>query len=94
MRPPDIGPRVVVYIGQGCHLCALALEAVRGACGDAFEVVDITGVAELEATYRGRIPVVSLDGAPVFTFFVDETALRALLSRSPGNGVAPPRSGA
>jgi hypothetical protein len=57
----------------------VALEGVRAACGDAFEVVDITGVADLEVAYRGRIPVVELDGTPVFTFFVDEEALRALL---------------
>ena len=70
---------VRVYVADGCHLCGPAVETVRAVCGDAFTVVSITGDAELERRYRERLPVVELDGDPVFTFGVDEDDLRAAL---------------
>lgn len=70
---------VVVFVGQGCHLCEAALEVVRDACGDGFTVVDITGNPDLELAYRTRIPVVEVDGAIAFTYFVDRKALEERL---------------
>jgi hypothetical protein len=75
-------PRVTVYVARGCHLCGPALEAVRAACGDAFTVVDVTGVPDLEQRYRERLPVVEVDGEAAFTYVVDEDALRARLERA------------
>jgi Glutaredoxin-like domain (DUF836) len=43
------------------------------------EVVDIGGDADLEARYRELLPVVEIDGEPVFTWFVDPDALRERL---------------
>jgi hypothetical protein len=70
---------VVVYVGQGCHLCDAALEVVRDVCGDAFAIVDITGDPGLERKYRERIPVVEIDGATAFTYFVHRDALRTAI---------------
>lgn len=73
------GSRVRVYVAQGCHLCEVALETVAAVCGEGFATVDITGVPELEAAYRERIPVIEVDGEVAFTYVVQEGALRALL---------------
>jgi hypothetical protein len=71
--------RVTLFHAEGCHLCERALEVVREVCGDDVELVDIGGDRALEARYRERIPVVELDGEPVFTYFVDADALRRRL---------------
>jgi hypothetical protein len=73
-------PRIVVFVAQGCHLCEAALEIVASVCGDAHEVVDITGDTALEAQYRERIPVVEVDGIERFTYFVTPEALRAAIA--------------
>jgi hypothetical protein len=44
------------------------------------EEVDIGGDPGLEAAYREWIPVVEIDGARAFTYFVDEAALRRRLA--------------
>jgi glutaredoxin len=70
---------VVLYTAEGCSLCARALEVVREVQVEVpfdLEVVDIDGVAELEARYRELIPVVEIDGERAFTYFVDANALR------------------
>jgi hypothetical protein len=42
----------VVYVAEGCHLCAAALEIVDRVCAGDFERVDIGRDPELEAAYR------------------------------------------
>ncbi len=72
---------VTVYTAPGCSLCERALEVARGVrdeLGFELTVVDIEGVAELEARYRELIPVVEIDGERAFTYFVDANALRQL----------------
>jgi len=81
--------RVVLYHAQGCHLCEVALEVVRGAQAEEpfeLELVDIGGVPELESAYRERIPVVEIDGDEAFTYHVFNDALLARLrvDSSPG----------
>jgi Glutaredoxin-like domain (DUF836) len=64
-------------------LCSRALEVVREVGEEvafSLEVVDIGGDADLEARYREQLPVVEIDGARAFTYFVDADALRARLS--------------
>jgi glutaredoxin len=73
--------RIVLYHAQGCHLCDRARE-VLDRIGEEFEAVDITGVPELEAAYREWLPVVEIDGARAFVYYVDEAALRRRLARS------------
>ena len=70
---------VVLYTAEGCSLCERALEVVRAVqdeVGFELDVVDIEGVAELEARYRELIPVVEIDGHQAFTYFVEANALR------------------
>ena len=52
--------------------------------GDAFEEVDIGGDDALEAAYREWLPVVEIDGARAFVYFVDPGALRRKVAQSPG----------
>ena len=71
-------PRVVLYSGRGCHLCDRA-RAVLEASGAVFDEVDITGDPELESAYREWLPVVEIDGARAFVYYVDPGALRRKL---------------
>jgi glutaredoxin len=79
---PRSRPEVTVYVAESCSLCGPALDVVRAVEAElAFElrIVDIAGDATLERDYRERIPVVEIDGEPVFTYFVDRAALRTAL---------------
>ncbi|HEX2060486.1 MAG TPA: glutaredoxin family protein [Thermoanaerobaculia bacterium] len=76
-----MAPAVVLYGAANCSLCEAALEVVRRVCGDGFEYVPIDGDPELEARYRELLPVVEIDGEPVFTYFVEPNALRERLAR-------------
>jgi glutaredoxin len=71
----------LVLLGRpGCHLCDDA-RLVLARVGEPFDEVDITTDDALHATYLERIPVVMLDGVERFELFVDEAALRHLLSK-------------
>ena len=77
--------QVTLYHAEGCHLCAGAREVVdtvRAEVDFDLRLVDIGGDPELEARYRERLPVIEVDGAPAFTFFVTAAALRAALARA------------
>ena len=77
-------PTVTVYGREGCHLCEDALAVVRRVAADlAVEVrtVDIEADPALLRAYMERIPVVAVDGAEVYDFYVDEGDLRARLAR-------------
>jgi glutaredoxin len=74
--------RVAFFHARDCSLCERA-RAVLDRVGEPYEVVDITGVPELEERYREWLPVVEIDGARAFVYHVDESALRRkLLSRT------------
>ncbi len=53
---------------------------VRGELEFELEIVDVSGDARLEASYRELLPVVEIDGERAFTYFVDEGALRARIA--------------
>jgi hypothetical protein len=42
----------------------------------AFDEVDISGDAQLEAAYREWLPVVEIDGERAFVYYVDPDAFR------------------
>ena len=69
-----------MYSRPGCHLCDDA-RAVLDRVGEPFTEIDITTDDTLHAAYLERIPVVCLDGAELFEYFVDEPALRGYLGR-------------
>ena len=70
---------LVLYGRPGCHLCDDARAALERV-GHPFEEVDIEADDELLARYLERIPVVALDGAELYDFFVDEVDLRRRLA--------------
>jgi len=72
--------RLVLYTRPGCHLCDDA-RAILARVGEAFDETNIETDDALHAAYIERIPVVTLDGAELFEFFVDEDALRGRLDR-------------
>jgi glutaredoxin len=72
--------RLVLYTRPGCHLCDDARDALKRV-GEPFDEVNIETDDALHAAYLERIPVVTLDGAALFDFFVDEGVLRGLLDR-------------
>jgi glutaredoxin len=72
--------RLVIYGKPGCHLCDDA-RAILERIGAPYAEVDITTEDRLHAAYLERIPVVTLDGEERFELFVDEAALRDLLSK-------------
>jgi glutaredoxin len=77
-------PTVTVYGREGCHLCEDALAVVRRVAADlAVEVrtIDIEADPALLRAYMERIPVVAVDGAEVYDYYVDEGDLRARLAR-------------
>ena len=77
---------VTVYAREGCHLCEVALDELRG-LGRAdleIETVDIEADDELLARYLERIPVVALDGVELYDFHVDASDLAARLKGAGG----------
>ncbi|HEY1514757.1 MAG TPA: glutaredoxin family protein [Gaiellaceae bacterium] len=74
-------PSVTLFHAQGCHLCDRARD-VLDRVGVPYESVDITGDDSLEARYREWLPVVEIDGARAFVYYVDEAALRRKLSQT------------
>jgi glutaredoxin len=73
--------RVTLFHGQGCHLCDRARD-VLDRVGVPYESVDITGDDALEERYREWLPVVEIDGARAFVYYVDEAALRRKVSQT------------
>ena len=69
---------LVLYGRPGCHLCDEA-RTVLERIGEPFEEVDIESDDALLSRYLERIPVVTLDGAELYDFFVDESDLRRRL---------------
>jgi glutaredoxin len=67
--------RITLYGRDGCHLCEQA-RAVLERIGEPFDEVDIESDDDLFKRYLERIPVITLDGAELYDFFVDEQDLR------------------
>jgi glutaredoxin len=70
---------LVLYGRAGCHLCDDA-RAVLERLGHPFEEVDIETDDALLSRYLERIPVIALDGAELYDFFVDEADLHRRLA--------------
>jgi glutaredoxin len=72
-----------LYKAEGCHLCERAqgqLAALQAELAFDYAEVDIGGDPELEATYREWLPVVEIDGARAFVYWLDEAAFRRKVS--------------
>jgi glutaredoxin len=75
---------VTLYGKPGCHLCEEAREVLLSVRLEReFELaeVDVTLDPGLNREYGERIPVIAVDGADAFEYFVDREALRERLDR-------------
>ena len=73
---------VTLYTKPGCHLCDDALNVLRRVQQlqpFTLEEVNVQADPALLAEYGEQIPVVTLNGAFLFEYEVDETRLRQLL---------------
>jgi glutaredoxin len=73
---------ITVYSKPDCHLCADAMQALRGLQSEyGFELRerDISGDDALQRAYFERIPVVALDGEELCDYFVQEALVRERL---------------
>ena len=79
--------RLTLYGKPGCHLCEEAravVDQVRQTHAFELEEVDITRDPSLEALYRERIPVISIDGREALELVIEATELeRCLASMAP-----------
>lgn len=81
MPPPR--PVVTLYSRPGCHLCDDARAVLLAVQAEhPFDLVELDIEADdaLLRAYLERIPVVAIDGAEAFEFFVDAAALRDRLA--------------
>lgn len=76
--------RVTLYGRPGCHLCDEARSVVARVCadlGETFEEVSIDDDPALQERFGEEIPVTFVDGRQHTFWRVDETRLRAALTR-------------
>jgi glutaredoxin len=79
MMPTQSEAKVVLYHGQGCHLCERARRIVaelRQELPFELEEIEIDGDPALEGRYREWLPVVEIDGERAFVYYVDPDAFR------------------
>jgi glutaredoxin len=75
---------VTLYGKPGCHLCDDARRVIHDLRAErdfVLDEVDITRDAGLFRQYGERIPVVAIDGAEKFEFYVDSEGLARALDR-------------
>jgi len=79
------GGRLVLYVREGCHLCASAedlLAQVSSELGERCHVVDIDSDPALLERFGEMIPVVTVDGVVQGYWRIDaDRVRRALASR-------------
>ena len=71
---------IVLVTREGCHLCELALAALRS-LGVEPELRDVDADAHLHDVYDWRVPVVLLDGRVVAEGRIDRNSLAAAIQR-------------
>ncbi|WP_028708827.1 glutaredoxin family protein [Propionicicella superfundia] len=78
------GPRVVLYVRAGCHLCADAEDVCARVCAAAgveYLLVDVDSDPHLRALHSDHVPVAVVDGDVLSRWFLDPDALTAALAR-------------
>jgi hypothetical protein len=77
------GPRLVLYVREGCHLCEQFLMELSLEMGpnmlEQLSVVDVDGDAELAVRYGLRVPVLVSGTAVLCEGVVDPARLREAL---------------
>ncbi|MCB0907136.1 MAG: glutaredoxin family protein [Nocardioidaceae bacterium] len=76
--------RVTFYTRAGCHLCDVARAVLAQVCadlGESFDEVDIDTDPGLRERFTDEVPVTFVDGRQHDFWRVDESRLRAALTR-------------
>lgn len=79
------GPPLILYYREGCHLCDLMVQALRGLqprLGFELRLVDVDGDPELQRRYDEWVPALFLGEREVCHYQLDERALLRLLDQS------------
>jgi len=79
-----VSPRITLYSRPGCHLCddaRLVIERVCTDLGEQYAEVSIDDDPQLQERFGEEIPVTFVDGRQHDFWRVDETRLRAALTR-------------
>jgi hypothetical protein len=74
--------RLTLYVARDCHLCEIAradLARLAPELDLEVEEIDITGIPELERSYRQFVPVIEQDGERLSVYRVEPDVLRARL---------------
>ena len=74
--------RLTLYVARDCHLCEIAradLARLAPELDLEVEEIDITGIPELERSYRQFVPVIEEDGERLSVYRVEPDVLRARL---------------
>jgi glutaredoxin len=75
---------VAMYSRPACHLCDAAADVIRSVQNQyefEFRVVNIENDIELESRYGRLIPVVEINGRPVFKYRVEKSELEREIER-------------
>jgi glutaredoxin len=79
-----VSARVTFYTRAGCHLCDVARAIVAQVCddlGESFDEVDIDTDPALRERFTDEVPVTFVDGRQHDFWRIDESRLRAALTR-------------
>jgi len=74
--------KLILYYREGCHLCEVMLQALRGLqrqLGFELQLVDVDRDAELARRYDEWVPVLCLGEREVCHYRLDEQVLRQFL---------------
>lgn len=84
MAPSSVGPELVLYSRDYCHLCHDMIEALRPlqqARGFRLRVVEVDDDPELERRYGEKVPVLEGAGEEICHYLLDPAAVDAFLSK-------------
>ncbi len=73
---------VILYSKNGCHLCDIAretLEKIRQEFPFSLTEIDIEKDRTIFEKYKYLIPVIEIDGKPVFKYRINETEFKRIL---------------
>lgn len=79
-----VGPRVILYVRQGCHLCDAARDVVAVAAAEAdtgWAEQDVDADPDLLARYGELVPAVVVGDVLVDHWRIDPRRLRRALGR-------------
>ncbi|HEY9206314.1 MAG TPA: glutaredoxin family protein [Candidatus Methanoperedens sp.] len=73
---------VILYSKNGCHLCEVAretLEKIRQEFPFSLTEIDIEKDRTIFEKYKYLIPVIEIDGEPVFKYRINEAEFKRIL---------------